>query len=96
MAARAQVITATPRQLESGVRLAESLARMRLSPTVNPSDVAEGLRLMQVPRPGPRSGPCSPALGPRLLLHPGPLAPAGTAAPTVAQLQGSQERIPGA
>lgn len=43
-----KVITATPRQLESGVRLAESLARMRLSPTVEPSDVAEGLRLMQV------------------------------------------------
>jgi len=43
-----QVITATPRQLESGVRLAESLARMRLSPTVEPRDVREGLRLMQV------------------------------------------------
>ena len=43
-----QVITATPRQLESGVRLAEALARMRLSPTVEPSDVREGLRLMQV------------------------------------------------
>jgi len=43
-----KVITATPRQLESGVRLAEALARMRLSPTVEPSDVAEGLRLMKV------------------------------------------------
>jgi DNA replication licensing factor MCM4 len=46
-----QVITATPRQLESGVRLAEALARMRLSPTVEPSDVREGLRLMQVGSP---------------------------------------------
>lgn len=80
MAARAQVITATPRQLESGVRLAESLARMRLSPTVNPSDVAEGLRLMQVPRPGPRSGPCSPALGPAL--HPCPPASCFTLGPS--------------
>ncbi len=43
-----QVITATPRQLESGVRLSEALARMRLSPTVEPHDVREGLRLMQV------------------------------------------------
>ena len=43
-----QVITATPRQLESGVRLAEAFARMRLSPTVEPRDVEEGLALMQV------------------------------------------------
>jgi DNA replicative helicase MCM subunit Mcm2 (Cdc46/Mcm family) len=43
-----QVITATPRQLESGVRLAEALARMRLSADVTPDDVQEGLRLMKV------------------------------------------------
>lgn len=44
----AQVITATPRQLESSVRLAEALAKMRLSPTVEREDVLEGLRLMKV------------------------------------------------
>ena len=43
------MITATPRQLESGVRLAEALARMRLSPVVSVEDVHEGLRLMKVP-----------------------------------------------
>ncbi len=44
----AQVITATPRQLESSVRLAEALAKMRLSPTVEREDVMEGFRLMKV------------------------------------------------
>ena len=44
----AQVITATPRQLESSVRLAEALAKMRLSPTVEAEDVQEGFRLMKV------------------------------------------------
>ena len=43
-----QVITATPRQLESMVRISESLAKMRLSPTVEQPDVAEALRLMKV------------------------------------------------
>lgn len=57
-----QVITATPRQLESGVRLAESLARMRLSATVEPSDVAEGLRLMQALSPPPPPPPHPPRL----------------------------------
>jgi len=58
--ARAQVITATPRQLESSVRLAEALAKMRLSPTVEREDVMEGLRLMKVgskPAPGSTSLP---------------------------------------
>lgn len=41
-------ITATPRQLESMVRLSEALARMRLSPTVERHDVAEATRLMKV------------------------------------------------
>ena len=41
-------ITATPRQLESMVRLSEGLARMRLSPTVERHDVAEAVRLMKV------------------------------------------------
>ena len=40
-------ISATPRQLESMVRLSEALARMRLSPTVNRQDVAEATRLMK-------------------------------------------------
>lgn len=41
-------ITATPRQLESMVRLSEALARMRLSSTVERYDVAEAVRLMKV------------------------------------------------
>lgn len=45
---RAQVVSATPRQLESLVRLSEALARMRLAPTVEAADVAEALRLMRV------------------------------------------------
>lgn len=47
-AAVAQTITATPRQLESLIRISEALARMRLSPTVERQDAAEALRLMQV------------------------------------------------
>jgi DNA replication licensing factor MCM4 len=43
-----RVITATPRQLESLVRLSEALARMRLSPIVVREDVAEALRLVKV------------------------------------------------
>lgn len=41
-------ISATPRQLESMIRLSEALARMRLSPTVERHDVAEAVRLMKV------------------------------------------------
>ncbi len=58
------MVSATPRQLESLVRLGEALARMRLSPTVESSDVAEALRLMRVRtqppwglRPCRQSGP---------------------------------------
>jgi DNA replication licensing factor MCM4 len=43
-----RTITATPRQLESLVRLAESLARMRLSHHAEARDAAEALRLMRV------------------------------------------------
>ena len=43
-------ITATPRQLESMIRLSEALARMRLSPVVEQHDVAEAYRLMTVSR----------------------------------------------
>lgn len=43
-----RVITATPRQLESLVRLSEAHARMRLSPIVEPMDVDEATRLMRV------------------------------------------------
>lgn len=46
-----QVITATPRQLESLVRLSEALARMRLSKTVDEGHVIEALRLMTVRLP---------------------------------------------
>jgi DNA replication licensing factor MCM4 len=43
-----KVITATPRQLESLIRLSESLARMRLSEAVDRDDAKEALRLMRV------------------------------------------------
>ena len=42
-----RVITATPRQLESLVRLSEAHARMRLSEWVEPSDVDEAVRLLK-------------------------------------------------
>lgn len=41
-------ITATTRQLESMIRLSESLAKMRLSAIVTLEDVEEGYRLMEV------------------------------------------------
>jgi DNA replication licensing factor MCM4 len=41
------VVSATPRQLESCIRLAEAHAKMRLSPTVEPHDAEEALKLMQ-------------------------------------------------
>jgi len=43
-----KVITATPRQLESLIRLSEALARMRLSTQVDRDDAKEALRLMRV------------------------------------------------
>ena len=43
-----RVITATPRQLESLVRLSEAHARLHLRETVETSDVAEAVRLMKV------------------------------------------------
>ncbi len=36
---------ATPRQLESFIRIAESLARMRLDARIRAADVAEAVRL---------------------------------------------------
>ncbi|CEO96340.1 DNA replication licensing factor MCM4 [Plasmodiophora brassicae] len=46
--ANRQIITATPRQLDSLIRLSESLAKMRLSTIVTQEDVQEALRLMDV------------------------------------------------
>ena len=43
-----KTITATPRQLESLVRLSEALAKMRLAPRVERSDVVEAARLVRV------------------------------------------------
>lgn len=43
-----KTVSATPRQLESLIRLSEGLARMRLAPYVEESDVDEAVRLMQV------------------------------------------------
>lgn len=43
-----KTITATPRQLESMVRIAESLAKMRLAKEVNIQDVEEAVRLIKV------------------------------------------------
>lgn len=45
---RGRTISATPRQLESLIRLSESMARMRYSRVVTRSDVREAVRLMKV------------------------------------------------
>ena len=42
-----KTITATPRQLESMVRIAESLAKMRLATEVSQKDVEEAVRLIK-------------------------------------------------
>lgn len=47
-AAMANVVTATPRQLESMIRLSEALAKMRLASTVTVEDVKEAARLINV------------------------------------------------
>lgn len=41
-----KTITATPRQLESLIRLSESVAKMRLSQIIEPADVQEAVRLI--------------------------------------------------
>ena len=41
-----RTITATPRQLESLIRISEALAKMRFSATVDKNDVAEAIRLV--------------------------------------------------
>ena len=55
-----KTITATPRQLESMIRIAESLAKMRLSDKVEKRDVTESVRLiktaMQQSATDPRTG----------------------------------------
>ncbi|GAM17420.1 hypothetical protein SAMD00019534_005950 [Acytostelium subglobosum LB1] len=43
-----KTITATPRQLESLIRIAEAHAKIRYSPEVEPVDVAEAIRLVKV------------------------------------------------
>ncbi|CAI5473487.1 unnamed protein product [Closterium sp. Yama58-4] len=43
-----KVITATPRQLESLIRISEALARMKLASTVTHEDVVEARRLLDV------------------------------------------------
>lgn len=43
-----KIITATPRQLESLIRISEALARMRFSELVEPMDVKEAIRLVRV------------------------------------------------
>lgn len=43
-----KTITATPRQLESLIRLSQALAKMRLSEIVTAADVLEATRLMKV------------------------------------------------
>ena len=43
-----KVITSTTRQLESLIRISESLAKMRLSKEVNENDVDEAIRLIKV------------------------------------------------
>ena len=43
-----KTISATPRQLESMIRISQALAKMRLSATVNIDEVKEAVRLMKV------------------------------------------------
>ena len=43
-----KTITATPRQLESMIRLSQALAKMRMSSFVTRLDVIESIRLMKV------------------------------------------------
>lgn len=43
-----KVISATPRQLESLIRISESIAKMRLSKLVEESDVNEAIALMRI------------------------------------------------
>lgn len=47
MGTNKKTITATPRQLESLIRIAEALAKMRLSSKVTAKDVEEGVQLMK-------------------------------------------------
>jgi len=42
-----KTITATPRQLESMIRIAEAIAKMRLSETIEKRDVEEAVRLIK-------------------------------------------------
>lgn len=42
-----KTVTATPRQLESMIRISESLAKMRLSEFVERRDVAEAVTLIK-------------------------------------------------
>jgi len=42
-----KTITATPRQLESMIRIAESVAKMRLSETIEKRDIDEAVRLIK-------------------------------------------------
>jgi DNA replication licensing factor MCM4 len=42
-----KTITATPRQLESMIRIAEALAKMRLSHTVDKRDVDDAVKLIR-------------------------------------------------
>lgn len=48
MGGNSKTITATPRQLESLIRLSEGLAKMRLGKAVERRDVLEAIRLMKV------------------------------------------------
>lgn len=43
-----KTITATPRQLESMIRISQALAKMRMSEFVTSADVHESIRLMKV------------------------------------------------
>ena len=43
-----KIITATPRQLESMIRLSEAFAKMRLSNEVSEEDVDEAITLIEV------------------------------------------------
>jgi DNA replication licensing factor MCM4 len=62
-----RTVAATPRQLESLIRLSEALARMRLAPAVSLDDVAEACRLVRVALRQAATDPATGALDVDLL-----------------------------
>jgi DNA replication licensing factor MCM4 len=82
-----KVISATPRQLESLVRMSEALARMRLADEVTTADVAEAVRLMKAAMKQSATDPITGAINMDLLTgHRAAESPAQAAVPEVEAL----------